>query len=139
MTMVDIDGPAPPAGREFCTYCLMVYKAAIVYQHQAEIDALQKDGEDKVVHWDLRNHEEGIEGLMRPRLAIGIGPVNNNAQWGFAKVCWLHLAYVPGLLGITEVPGAGLSVARGDVEHAVKELQQGPAGSLIPGLKGQRG
>lgn len=136
MSMLDLAGPQAPQGRDFCVHCLLEYKARIIYHHRAAIKVIQEDGQpDNWVPWDMRKHEEGVENLVRPRLAAGLGWVSGNESWGMVPVCWVHMTYVPAIIGVTVAP-SGIAVARGDVEQVV--AQMGGQG-LALGSKGQRG
>jgi hypothetical protein len=124
VTQIALDGPQPPSGRQFCSPCIMLFKAAVVQACGAEIQELETDGQDGQKVFRMRDVVP--EGTPLPRLSVGVALVNGNHQLGMVPVCWEHM-----IVANTATP-SGLQQAHGNVEQALA------ANGIMTARTGQR-
>lgn len=85
-TVLMINGPVPPEGKEFCPVCVMLYKDAAEKFFRRVIEAGLRESSQEPLVMDLEKF-----GWPEPQYAEVVG-VSILPQLGLLRVCWGHIA-----------------------------------------------
>ena len=85
-TVLMINGPLPPEGREFCPVCVALYKNTAERLFKDEIQAGLNERTEEAFVVDLKDTD-----LREPEFAEVVA-VSIMPQLGLLRICWGHVA-----------------------------------------------